>query len=202
MESSKNGVSKRLVITLVICSILVVVLVVLFFLKFLSDENNKSDKFLDSGSVVMLYDENSSIFFINDMKSVVDDDGRANDNPGTFYDFSIKVNIGDSKSTSYDLALVMNPDFSTARSSDVMIYLEREDSGSYVPVLEPTIFDLLEDVSNRGSDTGSKKLVGVTSKEDTLHNYRLRMWLRDGTVITPEVLQSFGVEIKLYGEAK
>lgn len=202
MSSSENGVSKSLIIWLTIASIFVVAMIVIALLIFIDKEKNKGEEFFDSGSIVMTYAENSNIFFINNMNSVNDEVGKENTNSGQYYDFTIKIDLGDSTKAYYDIVLKIDEEFTTALPSTVKVYLEKQESGSYVSVLEPKIFDELESESDYDASIDSKVIARVSSDENTSHNYRLRMWLADGTPVSPEVLQSFGIEINVYGKAE
>ena len=202
MGSSENGVSKSLIIWLTIVSILVVAIIVTALLIFIDKENNKGEEFFDSGSIVMTYAENSNIFFINNMNSVGDEVGKENTISGQYYDFTIKIDLGDSTKAYYDIVLKIDEEFTTALPSTVKVYLEKQESGSYVSVLDPKIFDELESESDYGAPIDSKVIASVSSDESTSHNYRLRMWLADGTPVSPELLQSFGIEINVYGKAE
>lgn len=202
MSSNKNCVSKKLVTWLVIISILVVLLIGVVFLIFINKEKNKGEEFFDSGSIVMTYSENSEIFFINNMVAVSDEVGKSSNDESKYFDFTIKVNLGDSKSANYEIALSVNENFSTVPPSDIMVYLEKQDSGSYVPVSVPISLDKLDLKSDYGAKMTDKIITKVSSNETVSHNYRLRMWLKDGSVVTPDVVQSFGIEINVYGETK
>ncbi len=202
MESSKKGISKKFVVGLIVASILIVTLIIVSFIMFFIHENNKDAEFFDSGSIVMTYAENSDIFFINNILPMTDEVGKANSNEGQYYDFTINVNLGDCDKSSYEIALEISDEFTTALPSTVKVYLEKQESGSYIPVGEPVTFDKLQSNSLYGAPKDAKIIASVNEKETVSNNYRLRMWLADGTVVSPEILQSFGIEINVYGEAK
>lgn len=200
MDSKR--VSKKLIILLIVISVLVLAIDGVAFALFINKENNKGEEFFDSGSVVMSYAENSDIFFINNMLPLASDVGRVNNNVGQYYDFTVKVNVGDSKSVDYEIALEIDDEFTTALPENVLVYLEKQESGSYIPVFEPVVFDKLDLKSACNAPDTAKIIAKVSSGKTVSHNYRLRMWLADGTVVTPEFLQSFGIEINVYGKAK
>lgn len=202
MSSNKKKVSSRLIVWLVVASILVVTIVVVAFCAFIYMEKNKGEEFYDSGSIVMTYAENSDIFFINSMLPMSDEVGKANNQVGQFYDFTIDVNIGDAEVANYEIALEVDKEFTTASLDDVKVYLEKQESGSYIPISEPEVFSNLNLKSEYNVPKDAKIIAKVSSEEVASHNYRLRMWLKEGTVVTPEVLQSFGIEINVYGGTK
>lgn len=202
MSNSKNKVSKKLIGWLVVLSILVVAVIVVAFLIFNKIENNKSDEYFDSGSVVMTYAENSDIFFIDNMTPLVDGVARVSNGDGQYYDFTVNVNLGDSKAVDYEIALEIDEEFTSALPQNVKVYLEKQESGTYIPVAEPVTFDQLENNSSYGAPLDARIIAKVSSEETVSHNYRLRMWLADGTIVIPEVLQSFGIEINVYGKAR
>lgn len=202
MGSNKNCISKKLVTWLVIASIVVIMLIGVTFCIFIYKEKNKGERFFDSGSIVMTYSENSDIFFVNNMISVSDDAGRVSSDEDQYFDFTIKVNLGDSKSANYEIALEVNEEFTTVLPSDVMIYLEKQESGTYVPISDPISFDELDLTSDYGASSVAKIITKGSCDETTSYNYRLRMWLKEGTVTIPEIVPSFAVEINVYGETK
>lgn len=202
MSNSKNKVSKKLIGWLVVASILVIAIIVVAFVIFNKKENNKKDKYFDSGAVVMTYSENSNIFFIDNMVPLVDDIAKVNNIDGHYYDFTINVDLGDSKAIDYEIGLLIDDEFTTSLPETVKIYLEKQESGTYIPVSEPITFDQLNDYSSYGASVGTKIIAMVSSEESVSHNYRLRMWLADGTVVSPDVVQSFGVAIDVYGKAR
>lgn len=202
MSSSQKKVSKKLIVWLVIISILIVMVIGVVFAMFIYNEKNKGEEFFDSGSIVMTYAENSDIFFINNMTPISDASGKINSVEGLFYDFTIKINLGDSSSSEYEIALEVDEEFTTSLPENVKIYLEKQESGTYIPVCEPVTFDKIDSKSSYGAPEGSKIVAKVSSDKSTSHNYRLRMWLAEETIVTPEVIQSFGIEINVYGEAK
>ena len=202
MSNSKKKVSKKLIGWLVVASILVIAIIVVAFIIFNKRENNKKDKYFDSGSVLMTYSENSNIFFIDNMVPLVDDIAKASNIDGHYYDFTINVDLGDSKAIDYEIGLLIDDEFTSSLPETVKIYLEKQESGTYIPVSEPITFDQLNDYSSYGASVGTKIIAKVSSEESVSHNYRLRMWLTDGTFVSPDVVQSFGVAINVYGKAR
>ena len=202
MSSSNKLVSNKIKVLLCVLSVMVLTLIALAFVLFINFERNKKEVFFDSGSVVMTYAENSDIFFLNNMLPISNDVGRINNDEGQFYDFTVKVNLGNSESIEYEIALEIDKEFTTALPENVIVYLEKQESGSYVPVIEPTALDKLSDKSFFGAPSQAKIITNVSNKESVSHNYRLRMWLSDGTIISPDFLQSFGIEINIYAKAK
>ena len=202
MSNKKEKVSKKLAVWLVVASFIVIIIIALAFVIFNKIEDNKKNSYLDSGSVVMTYSENSNIFFIDNMVPLVDDIAKVSNIDGLYYDFTINVDIGDSKAIDYEIALLIDNEFTTSLPETVKMYLEKQESGTYISVGEPITFDQLNDYSSYGAAVGSKIIAKVSSEESVSHNYRLRMWLADGTVVSPDIMQSFGVSINVYGKAR
>lgn len=202
MSNSKEKVSNKLIGWLVFTSILVIAIIVLAFVIFNKIENNKKDKYYDSGSVVMTYSENSNIFFIDNMFPLVDDIAKVSNIDGHYYDFTINVDLGDSKAIDYEIGLLVDDEFTSSLPENIKVYLEKQESGTYIPVSEPISFAQLSDYSSYGALSGSKIIAKVSSEESSSHNYRLRMWLADGTIVSSDVIQSFGISIDVYGKAR
>lgn len=199
--SSKKGVSKKLIIGLIVASILVVSVISVTLVLFINREKNKDVERFDSGLIKMTYAENSNIFFLDKLVPTSDAVGKLSNDASQYYDFTINVDLRDSASVSYELALKIDEEFTSALPNTMRVYLERQESGSYVPVLEPTSFSELNSKSQYGASNDEVIIASVSSKENISHNYRLRMWLAEDTLVDPEVTQSFGVEINVYGEA-
>ena len=189
MESSKNGVSKKLVLGLGCVSVIVLCVIIVTLVVFMNNQKNNSEQFYDSGSVVMTYAENSNIFFINNMS-------------GQYYDFTVNAELGDSKQTDYEIVLKIDNNFTSIDSKDVKVYLEKQESGSYVPVLEPISFDSLSSKSECGAPNNSKILTKISNTKSSVNNYRLRMWVDSNTTLTLDTVNSFGIEINVYGKSE
>ncbi len=202
MSSNKNCVSKKLFTWLVIISVFVIVFIGGVLLLFIKNEKNKGEEFFDSGSIVMTYSENSDIFFVNNMVPLSDEVGKSSTDENQYFDFTIKSNLGDSKKANYEIGIEVNEDFSTVLPSDIVIYLEKQDSGTYVPVFDPISLDKLNLKSDYKAPADAKIIAKASTSESVSHNYRLRMWIRNGAVVTPDIVQSFGVEINVYGETE
>ena len=111
MESSKNGVSKKLVLGLGCVSVIVLCVIILTLVVFMNNQKNNCQQFYDSGSVVMTYAENSNIFFINNMSILDDESGKTNMVSGQYYDFTVNAELGDSKQTDYEIVLKIDNNF-------------------------------------------------------------------------------------------
>ena len=103
--SSKNGVSKKLIIGLIIASILVVSVISVTLVLFINREKNKDVERFDSGLIKMTYAENSNIFFLDKLVPTSDAVGKLSNDASQYYDFTINVDLRDSASVSYELAL-------------------------------------------------------------------------------------------------
>ena len=202
MESSKNGVSKKLVFGLGCVSVIFLCVIIVTLVVFVNNQKNNGEQFYDSGSVVMTYAENSNIFFINNMSILDDESGKTNMVSGQYYDFTVNAELGDSKQTDYEIVLKIDNNFTSIDSKDVKVYFEKQESGSYVPVLEPISFDSLSSKSKCGAPKNSKILTKVSNTKSSVNNYRLRMWVDSNTTLTLDTVNSFGIEINVYGKSE
>ena len=108
--------------------------------------------------------------------------------------------MDDDTEDSYEIAIIKD-ETSTILDSDIMVYLEKESSGSYAKVEEPSVFTPIKKKSKLGSPTGSMVLNKVSLSGDRVDNYRLRIWVREGAKVSNPAA-SFQVKVKVYGDAK
>ena len=82
---------------------------------------------------------------------------------------------------------------------NVKVYLEREDSGTFVKVGEPIKF--ATEVSENDEDV-SLAIFKVKKTSNDTDNYRLRMWIDETATIDANQIQNYGVKVAIKGEAK
>ena len=64
-----------------------------------------------------------------------------------------------------------------------MVYLEKQNSGTYAKVDEPKVFTPIKKKSKLGSPAKSMVLNRVSQSSSQVDNYRLRIWAREGATI-------------------
>ena len=123
-------------------------------------------------------------------------DGKELRDSGTYFDFSISSEVKDE--VQYEIALVKDSS-STIPDEDIVAYLEKQTSGSYAKVNDPRIFTPSMRKSVLGSPAQSMILYKNSLPGSAVENYRLRLWVKEGAVIT-DPTATYTVEVKVYGK--
>ena len=186
-------------IVLGISVLLVGVLSLAFFVFFKEQKNNVTEE-IKNGVVSMNYKSATNDFRLAKLTPLSNDLGKTLRDEGTYFDFSVSSKMDDDTEVSYEIALIKD-ETSTILDSDIMVYLEKESSGSYAKVEEPSVFTPIKKKSKLGSPTGSMVLNKVSLSGDRVDNYRLRIWVREGAKVSNPAA-SFQVKVKVYGDAK
>ena len=94
----------------------------------------------------------------------------------------------------------MKDDSSTISDSDIMDYLEKQTSGTYSKVDEPKEFTPIKKKTELGSPAKSMVLSKFSLSANQVDNYRLRIWVKEGAVIT-DPNATYKVRVNVYGKA-
>ena len=145
----------------------------------------------------MTYTENMNGISIQDALPTSDEVGKHLNGKGEYFDFTIKSNVVNSSIT-YEIAAIKDKS-STISDDSIKLYLEKQNSGTYEQVMEPTIFKSITKRSKIGSPKGSMVLYKLNRKKSGTDNYRLRMWIKEDAVV--EMDKSYTVKVNVYGKA-
>ena len=186
-------------IVLGVSVLLVGVLVLAFFMFFQGQKDNITEE-VKNGVVSMNYKTTTNEFRLANLTPMNNELGKELRDDGTYFDFSVSSEMDSDTEVSYEIALIKDEN-STIPDSDIMVYLEKESSGSYAKVADPEPFTPVKKKTKLGSPSGSMVLKQVSLSDERVDNYRLRIWVREGaTVVDPAA--SFQVKVKVYGDAK
>lgn len=196
----KKGVSKGVIIGCIIIVLLVVGVVVgAFYIHYGSPEEVYQETY-DGGNISLTYSDEENLFLIENATPTSDLVGMVYDSADLFFDFTVKVDIDEAEAVEYDILLVKDETLSTALDSNIKVYLEKEESGTYVKVAGPDIF-----TSNTEDEKLGNSIMSVYKGKRTSDgndNYRLRIWLADTAVVAPEQIQNYAVKVAVKGKAK
>lgn len=188
-----------ILVVLSISVVLIVFLIVAFFL-FFKHQTTNVNEVVRSSVVTMNYKTETSEFSLPSLTPMANDVGKELRNEGSYFDFSVTADVDKGTTAQYEITLVKDEN-STISDSDVVVYLERESSGSYGKVAAPTTFNPIKKKTKLGSPAKSMVLDQVSLSSNRTINYRLRLWVRDGAVITnPNAI--YTVRVKVYGKAE
>lgn len=196
---NKEGLSKKFwIVAVSICALLFFIVTILFIAFFnrkpeIVDENKKG------GQVVLNYTTTTNVFSILDATPMTDDLGVKQLEEGKYFDFSVDVSLKDANEVQYEISLKKDKKNSNILDKDIKIYLEKEDSGTYVSALKPHMFSAEKKTTDIGTKKGNMILYRVTTKKKEVDNYRLRMWLSDQSLMT---VGNYSVTINVSATAK
>lgn len=204
-QENKSNSSKFIFISVILVTILVILVLCLSFTAFKKatseDGTNSNNDSNGNGGInsriSMTYTENMNGISIQDALPTSDEVGKKLNGKGEYFDFTIKSNIVNSSIT-YEIAAIKDKS-STISDDSIKLYLEKQNSGTYEQVMEPTIFKSITKKSKIGSPKGSMVLYKLNRKKSGTDNYRLRMWIKEDAVV--EMDKSYTVKVNVYGKA-
>ena len=164
--------TKNVVIFLVLLSIVLIAVIVVAFTMFFKEQERNVKEIVKTGTVSMNYKSEVNGLQLTSITPVANDVAIENRAEGSYFDFSV--------------------------SSD---YLEKQTSGTYSKVDNPKQFTPVKKKTNLGSPAKSMVLGKFSLSTNQVDNYRLRIWVKDGAVIT-DPSANYKVRVNVYGKAK
>ena len=195
METEKT--TKKLWIVLFCVCFLFIIFTINGFTFFLNRKPEIVKEQLDGGLVDLSYTSDSSYLSINGALPTADEVGMTNNNEGGFFDFSVYTELDDAKTITYELSIKKVS--GNVSDDDIIIYLEKEDSGTYSPILKPTSYKPLKKDSKLGTKKNSMLLISEENNKSVVNNYRLRTWINDKSTISNG---NYQLEINIIAKAK
>ena len=153
----------------------------------------------NGGNVVLNYSSDFAGIVIKNAVPTTDAVGMKKSENGDYFDFSVESTLDNARSVEYELSLVKDKKLSNIPDEDIRIYLEKENSGTYTAVFEPTGFTPLKKDSKYGSKAGDMVLTKEKKTRKSTDLYRLRIWLRDQSTV---VNGNYSVEVVVSGISK
>lgn len=203
-EEKKDSVeksSKKIWIIIGIISLLMIIIIVVSCVLFNNKPKEVKYNTETGGSVLLSYTDSSNILSIKNAKPMTDEVAIADLKGDNYFEFSVETEIENANNVSYEIAIDKIDKDCTIPDDDIKIYLEKEDSGTYVPVSEPQSFIEIGKKDSFGVKKDEMVLNKVTNKSDKTENYRLKLWLSNNALKNNNV-KDYSVKIKLYGNAK
>lgn len=196
----KKGVSKGIVIACIIIVLLVASIIAGAFYIYYGSPEEVYQETLSGGTISLTYSDEQNLFLVENAIPTSDIVGSVYDSADMFFDFTVNVDIEEAEYVEYEVLLVKDDNLSTALNNNIKVYLEKEESGTYVKVAGPEEFSSNVDDEKIGNSVMSVYKGKRTSSGND--GYRLRMWLSDTATITPGEIQNYAVKVALKGEAK
>ena len=197
---SKKGISKGVLFISILIFLLAVGIVVGAFYIHNNQPVDVVEENLSGGAIALTYSDEENLFVIENAIPTSDLVGTKYDSAELFFDFTVKTELEDANSISYNVILVKDDILSTAKNENIKIYLEKQINGSYVKVVEPTIFKPNLNDGELGDNAMS--IYTYSKSKSGSDNYRLRMWVSDTAVFNAGEIQNFGVKVAVKGSAK
>lgn len=197
MESKSK--TKNVVIFLVLLSIVLIAVIAVAFTMFFKEQEKNVKEVVKTGTVSMNYKTEVNGLQLNSITPVANDVAMENRAEGSYFDFSVSSDIDSDTTVDYEIALVKD-DSSTISDSDIMVYLEKQTSGTYSKVDEPKEFAPIKKKTELGSPAKSMVLSKFSLSANQVDNYRLRIWVKEGAVIT-DPNATYKVRVNVYGKA-
>ena len=200
-ELKENGGKLKLIIIVSIISVLLLLLLVIMIVAFYNKPKEVITNKKVGGEVNITYTDKSSTLNVVNLTPVEDSAAIKDLTGDNYFEFSVETKVQGAKEVNYEIAITKNADKSTINDSDVRIYLEKENSGSYSKVFGPSKFKGISKTSDLGTPKGSMVLAKVTNKKSIIENYRLKVWLSN-TASPGTVPQNYSLDINLVGDAE
>ena len=197
MESKSK--TKNVVIFLVLLSIVLIAVIAVAFTMFFKEQEKNVKEVVKTGTVSMNYKTEVNGLQLNSITPVANDVAMENRTEGSYFDFSVSSDIDSDTTVDYEIVLVKD-DSSTISDSDIMVYLEKQTSGTYSKVDEPKEFTPIKKKTELGSPAKSMVLSKFSLSANQVDNYRLRIWVKEGAVIT-DPNATYKVRVNVYGKA-
>ena len=154
------------------------------------------------GEVTLSYTDDLNIFSISNAVPTIDAVGKVSSGADTYFDFSVNTEIFEANSLDYEIYVEKYGNTPTISDKDIKIYLEKQNSGTFESVLEPSAFEPLKAKSELGTPRGAMIIYKDSAGNDLTENYRLRMWLSDTAIVNPGTIPSYTVKVSVIGKAK
>ena len=175
-EKVDEKLSKKFIVLIcVIC----LMLLCFFLVCIIVNVNTKPKEILkekNGGYVTLNYSSNNNVLINNNPVPLTNDVGIKLNTEGTFFDFTVNADLKSAKKVKYEISVKKSND-SQVSDNDIIVYLEKEDSGMYNSFLNPTKYKPLKSDSNVGTKKGTMILVSDVVTKSRADNYRLRTWI-------------------------
>lgn len=196
----ENNYRTRNVVLIVLGISLILILVVVFaFMMFFREQKQNVNEVVKNSVVTMNYKTSTNEFSLTNLTPMSNESGKDLRDGGSYFDFSVSSKMDEDASVQYEIALIKD-DSSTIPDNDIVVYLEKQSSGTYAKVEDPTVFTPIKKKTTLGSPAKSMVLDKVNLSSEKEVNYRLRLWVREGAVVDPGA--TYSVKIKVFGQAK
>ena len=196
MKKKKNKCSKGVLVS----SILIILLAIIgafstMYIYTTAPKSIVSEK-VEGGNIYLTYNDEFCGLTVTNLGLFSDANGMNTNIADLYFDFTVSTELEEAQKISYEISIVPDKN-STVDDKFVKVYLEKQNSGTFTSVLNPTFIDLSTKKSELGTPNGSMILYNEEKTKSTMDNYRLRLWVSDENQIslTPEDIISYKVVV-------
>ena len=202
MDEEKLKEEKNGKLYFILIALLLIVLLVIGISAVAVTVTKKGDKVntITTGNISLDYTEDNNGITITNAMPTTDATGKTLSKNNEYFDFNVISTISGSANITYEISAVKSSN-STLDNNDIKLYLEKNQLGKYVEVMEPTKFKPLTSKSDIGSEKGTMILYKETVNKTTTDNYRLRMWLSDKAKVD-NISRTFTVQVAIHASVK
>lgn len=200
-NKNDNDSDKKLWILIGLISFAVIIVLVICFVVFFNKPKEVVTENKPGGEVSLSYTEKQNTLSIKDAKPLEDSVGIKDLTGDNYFEFSVETKLKDAREINYEISIKKNISDCTINDSDIKIYLEKEESGTYTKVFGPEPFKGIKKDTELGTKKGEMILTKVNKKKSMTENYRLKIWLSNNASPST-VSQDYSVDINVVGNAK
>lgn len=196
----KNKMSKGVIFGILGVSCLVIVILVLAIVLYFNAPKTVKKEKLEGGNIYLTYSDDICGLEVSGLTPVTDVEGKKLNQADMYFDFSVASELDEANEINYEIVVVPEKK-TTIPNKNIKVYLEKQNSGTYVPVGEPQVISLSKSKTSLGSPKNSMVIHKETKKKSITDNYRLRVWIskESGATITPKDMVS--LKVAVYGKA-
>ncbi len=200
-EDKKKESSSKLIVLISFISVFILLFLVILIVGYINKPSKVITEKKTGGEVNISYTDKNNTLTITGATPVEDSVAIKDLTGDNYFEFSVETKLDEASEVNYEISISKIVSKSTINDSDIKIYLEKENSGSYAKIIGPVPFKGISKKTDLGTKPGDMVLATVTNKKNTIENYRLKIWLSN-TAAESTVSQDYSVEININGDAK
>lgn len=196
MKKKKNKCSKGVLLS----SVLIILLAIIgafstMYIYTTAPKTIVSEK-VEGGNIYLTYNDEFCGLTVTNLGLFSDANGMNTNMADLYFDFTVSTELEEAQKISYEISIVPDKN-STVDDKYVKVYLEKQNSGTFTSILNPTFIDLSTKKTVLGTPKGAMVLYKEEKTKSTMDNYRLRLWVSDENQIslTPEDIISYKVVV-------
>lgn len=192
----KNKMSKGVLFGVLVVTVLVIIILSLAAVLFFNAPKKVKKEQLEGGNVYLTYSDDICGLDISGFTALSDAEGQKLNRADMYFDFSVASELDEANEILYEIAVTPEKK-TTVPLKNIKVYLEKQSSGTYVPVGEPMVISVSKEKSTLGSPENSMIIHKEAKKKSITDNYRLRVWAskESGATITEKDIISLKVSV-------